>query len=508
MTKERSVATGETTARTGSELEGGLQPRAIGFVGALALSIAAMGPLLGALGVAPLIVSQAGFSAPFIFVLCWIAMAAVALTIGRFSRVFPWAASIYSYISHGLGERLGFLSAWLSFSYYIAFVPLLLTGFGIFAEQMGSQVLSIEIDWWIWALVAAAIVTALSIYGIRPSVYTDLALALIADGFLILISAIIVVNVISDGNFTLEPLSPANAPDDFTGLSLAVAFGVLIFLGFEQSFVLGEEVTDPHGNVPKAIYTALGLVGFVLFSATFALVLGFGEAGIGQLNELFGSEGTPWFALVREEIGSGWVDVLLVMIVLSILSNTIASHNAVVRIQYGMGRAGALPRQLGRTLPGRRTPHIAIAAQMTLAVAVTLFFGLVWSETSLFSFLGFMIGLAAALSFILIAVAALAYFRRTARNASPWRNYVVPVVAILILTPVVITSFEPSPGHPLKWAPFVILGWVIAGAAYLIYRERRHERIDIDYAFRAAGEEPPADEPLSPGRAPAPPGQR
>jgi amino acid transporter len=503
------MATRDTTGNTAGEVEGGLQPRAIGFVGALALSIAAMGPLLGALGVAPLIVSQAGFSAPFIFVLCWIAMGAVALTIGRFSRVFPWAASIYSYISHGLGERLGFLSAWLSFSYYIAFVPLLLTGFGIFAEQMGSQVLSIEVDWWIWALIAAAIVTALSIYGIRPSVYTDLALAVIADGFLILISAIIIVNVISDGNFTLEPLSPGSAPDDFTGLSLAVAFGVLIFLGFEQSFVLGEEVTDPHGNVPKAIYTALALVGFVLFSATFALVLGFGESGIGRLNDLFGSEGTPWFALVEEQIGSGWVDVLLVMIVLSILSNTIASHNAVVRIQYGMGRAGALPRQLGRTHPRFRTPHVAIVVQMSLALAVTLFFGIVWSETSVFSFLGFMIGLAAALSFIAIAIAALRYFHRTARNASPWRNYVVPIVAILILTPVVITSFEPSPGHPLKWAPFVILGWVVAGGAYLLYRERKHERIDIDYAFRAAGEEPPPEEPPADpaGPEPAPAGQ-
>jgi amino acid transporter len=480
--------------------EQGLQPRAIGFMGALAMSIAAMGPLLGALGVAPLIVSQAGFSAPFIFVVCWIAMVAVALTIGRFSGVLPSAASIYTYISHGLGERLGFMSAWLSFSYYIAFVPLLLTALGIYGAQMGSQVLGVDVDWWIWALGGALIVTGLSIYGIRPSLYTDLALAIIADGFLLLISTIIIVNVISDGNFTLEPLSPSAAPGDFTGLSLAVAFGVLIFLGFEQCFVLGEEVQDPRGNVPKAIYTALGLVGFVLFLATFALVLGFGEGGIARLNDLFGSDGTPWFALVREVIGSGWVDVLLVMIVLSILSNTIASHNAVVRIQYGMGRAHALPKQLGYTHPTLRTPYVAVLAQMTLAVAITLVCGLVWSPESVFGFVGFMIGLAAALSFILIGLAALRYFRKTAPEHSAWRNYGVPGIMILILLPVVITSFEPSPGAPLKWAPFVILGWVVLGAAYLLYRESRHQRIDVDYAFGAAAEPPPADPAPTVGR--------
>src|SRR5438552_2188026 len=114
------------TQTSGDPREQGLKHREIGFWGPAAMSIAAMGPLLGALGVAPLIVSEAGFSAPFIFVVCWIAMFAVALTIGRFSRLLPGAASLYSYITHGLGERIGFLSAWWSFSYYILFIPLLL----------------------------------------------------------------------------------------------------------------------------------------------------------------------------------------------------------------------------------------------------------------------------------------------------------------------------------------------------------------------------------------------
>jgi amino acid transporter len=82
-----------------------------------------MGPLLGALSVAPLIAISAGFSAPFIVLVCGIAMFIVALTIARFARVLPSAASIYSYVSHGLGERTGFLSAWLSFMYYVLFVP-------------------------------------------------------------------------------------------------------------------------------------------------------------------------------------------------------------------------------------------------------------------------------------------------------------------------------------------------------------------------------------------------
>jgi amino acid transporter len=473
--------------------EQGLQHRAIGFWGALAMSVAAMGPLLGALSVAPLIVSEAGFSAPFIFLVCWIAMGAVATTIGHFSRLLPGAASIYSYVTHGLGERLGFLTAWLSFSYYIIFVPLLLTAIGLYGKAAAADVFSVNIDWWVWAIVGAGIVTTLAVIGINLSMRIDLALAVVCDGFLLIVSLILIAKVIGDGNFTLSPLSPSHAPGAFQGLSLAIAFGVLIFLGFEQSFVLGEEVTDPHGNVPKAIYTALALIGAVLFIATFALVLGFGQNGIGRLNDLFASQGTPWFDLVKRRIGKGWVDVLELLIVFSILSNTIASTNSVVRIQYGMGRARALPRQLGWTLPDRRTPYVAIGVTMAVGLALSLIPGLVWSPTSLFAFVSFGVGFAAAIAFIMIALAALRYFQRANGGAGFRIRWAAPIVSIVILIPVVYTSFYPNPGYPLKWAPRAVIIWLILGIGYLLWRLSRHERIDIDYAFRDQGEEIPPE---------------
>ena len=270
------------------------------------MSIEAMGPLLGALAVAPLIVSQAGFSAPFMVLLGGVAMLMVALTIGRFSRILPSAASIYTYISHGLGEKVGFLSAWLSYMYYMLFEPLLLFGFGLFAESGFDFVFGFHLEWYWWSLLAAAITFVLSIVGIKLSMRIDLGLAAIADIALLVVAIAIIVQVIGNGDFTLSPLSPTHAPGDFTGLSLAVAFAVLIFLGFEQSFTLGEEVRDPHGDVPKAIYTALILMWALLLTATFAMVIGFGASGIGALNDAFAAEGTPWWELTRMHLsGAG-----------------------------------------------------------------------------------------------------------------------------------------------------------------------------------------------------------
>ncbi len=469
-------------AQEGREVR--LAYRSIGFWEALAMSVEGMGPLLGALSVAALIASVAGFSAPFIVLIAGVAMLIVALTIGRFSRILPSAASIYTYISHGLGERIGFLSAWLSFMYYFLFEPLLLLGFGLFTNSAFGFVFGISVAWYWWAILGALITFALSILGIRISMRVDLTLAVIADLTLLVVALAIIGSVIRDGTFTFGALSPTHAPTQFTGLSLAIAFGVLIFLGFEQSFTLSEEVRDPHGHVPKAIYTALALIGLLLLIATFAMSVGFGIAGLDKLNAAFAKEGTPWWELIRVRLSPGWRDALQIVTVFSILGNNIASHNAVVRIQYGMGRSGALPRALGWTHRRYKTPYVAILVQTGASLAVTLIAGGIWGPTTTFGFIGFLVGLAAAVAFILIMVAALRYFRAKDPTGSPIRNYVLPAIGIVILIPVVYTSFYPSPGPPLTYAPWVLVAWVVLGAIYLFWRESRREHIDIDYAFR------------------------
>jgi amino acid transporter len=447
-----------------------------------------MGPLLGALSVAPLIAISAGFSAPFIVLVCGVAMFIVALTIARFAKVLPSAASIYSYISHGLGEKTGFLSAWLSAMYYVLFVPQLLLAFGIYAHSGLDYVFGVNLPWWIYTLLGAGIALMLSLIGIRISTRIDLGLAIIAN-LVLLIASIALITQVS--HLTFSSLTPSHAGGGFTGLSLAIASGVLIYLGFEQSLTLGEEVRDPHGNVPKAIFVALVSIGLLLLFATFAMVSAFGVHGITALTNANNTDGTPWWAAFhRVGLGSGWRDALSLVIMTSVLGNTIASHNAVVRIQYGMGRAKALPSAFGRT-GARKTPYFAISVQIAISVVVALVMGAAWDTTKAFGFLGFTNGLAGAVAFILILLAAMVYFQKVEPEQGFVRNLLIPAVGIAILVPAVYTAFYPNPGAPLKWAPYIIVGWTILGGFYLIARNARREHIDLDYAFGDLGEAVP-----------------
>jgi amino acid transporter len=422
---------------------------------------------------------------------CGIAMAIVAYTIARFAGKLPSAASIYSYVSHGLGERAGFLSTWLSFMYYVLFVPQLMLAFGLFAHSGLEFVFNIDIAWWICAIFAAGVALTLSLIGIRISTRIDLGLAIIADLVLFAASLALVLN----SHFSLASLTPSHAGGGFTGLSLAVASGVLIYLGFEQSFTLGEEVRDPAGNVPKAIFVALIGVGLLLLFATFAMVSAFGEHGMTALATANSTDGTPWWgALHRAGLGTGWRDALSLVIMTSVLGNMIASHNAVVRIQYGMGRANALPAAFGRT-GKRQTPYFAICVQITVSLLVTLIMGAVWNTTKAFGFLGFTNGLAGAVAFILVLLAAMIYFHKVEPEKGILRNLIIPAVGIAILIPAVYTAFYPNPGAPLKWSPYVILGWTILGGIYLIVRHAQSGVVDIDYDTADVGEPLLAGEP-------------
>jgi amino acid transporter len=436
------------------------------------MSLEAMGPLVSASAVAPLIIGLAGPSGPFVVLLGGVAMGIVALSVARFARALPTAASIYAYISSGLGETAGFLSAWLSYMYYFLFEPLLLLAVGLFASTAADSVFGISLPWY-WCVTAASAATCLlSLIGIRLSMRVDLTLAVLANSILLATAIAVVATVASAGGLTLEPLSPNHAPGSFGGLSLALAFGILMFLGFEQSFTLTEEVRDTR-HVAHAIYLALALVGALVLFATFTLVVGFGVHDLDHLTRAFARDGTPWRELLRLRLNTGWAKALALGVTISAVGNLIASHSAVVRIIYGMGRARALPAPLGRTLRRYQTPHVAILLQTGLSLPIALVSGAVWGPVTSFGFLGFVIGLAAAATFILMLGAALRFFGRTEPLASRFRNLTLPAIGILILLPAIYTAFYPAPGYPLNWGPWLLLAWTSLGVLYLVLHRAR-----------------------------------
>ena len=69
--------------------------------------------------------------------------------------------------------------------------------------------------------------------------------------------------------------NPSSGPSGFSGVGLAVVFGLLSFIGFEAAAMLGEETGNPRRNVPLAVRFALIGVGVFFVFVVYGLAAGF-----------------------------------------------------------------------------------------------------------------------------------------------------------------------------------------------------------------------------------------
>src|ERR1700694_713057 len=121
---------------------------------AIALSAAAMAPVLAVVLNAPAAVPAAGAAFPLSFLIAFIAAAFVGNTVVQFARQFPSAGSFYTFNTKGLGPAAGFCTGWLFWIGYAVLAPGLFTAFGAFVHDYLFSTFHIEISWWLFSLAA------------------------------------------------------------------------------------------------------------------------------------------------------------------------------------------------------------------------------------------------------------------------------------------------------------------------------------------------------------------
>src|SRR5712672_185844 len=76
-----------------------------------------LGPAVGIIIVGPVLVGFVGASVPLLLVVSMLAITLTGLCVSALARHLPSAGGYYSFVSNGLGERLGFFAAWAYFLY-------------------------------------------------------------------------------------------------------------------------------------------------------------------------------------------------------------------------------------------------------------------------------------------------------------------------------------------------------------------------------------------------------
>lgn len=207
-------------------------------------------------------------------------------------------------------------------------------------------------------------VAALNARGIRESLGANVAMTIIeVSGLVVIVVLALVVLGRGDGD-----LGRVTRFADDTTPALAVLSGAILayysFVGFETSANVVEEVRDVRRVYPRALFGALLTAGAVY------VAVGLAAVAVVEPDTLAGSSGPLLEVVSRAGSVPPWLFSLVALI--AVANGALLTMIMSSRLAYGMAEQRLLPAVLGRVLPRRRTPGVAIV--VTTLVAVGLVF--------------------------------------------------------------------------------------------------------------------------------------
>jgi amino acid transporter len=421
--------------------ETGLRRGRLGTLGIVFFVVAAAAPLVGMTGAVPVaVVLGVGAAVPGAYLAVGLTLLVFSVGYAAMSHAVTNTGAFFAYVGRGLGIAPGVGSAFTSMVAYVG-VQLALYGFfgAVMSAQMDAQ-LGIALDWWVWSLIAWALVFVLSIL----SVDVGAKVLGVLLGLEVLSLVVVSVSALAQGGAggidLAASFNPARIFEGGFGGSagIALAFAFASFIGFEASAIYGEESKDPKRTVPRATYLAVGTITALFALTSLAVVTALGsETVVDRTVELSTVDEVPLadpaavlFGVADQYVGS-WLSTVMSWLVLSSLfAGLLAFQNSAARYFFAMGRARVLPAGLGRTNRAG-APQVASMLTSGIALLVIVLFAVQGLDPvlNLFYWFSGLAVIAIVVVEILVSVAVIAYFRRTGEDRRVWHTVVAPALA-------------------------------------------------------------------------------
>lgn len=415
----------------------------LGVLGIVFFVVAAAAPLVGMTGAVPVaVVLGNGAAAPGAYVVVGLILLLFSVGYAAMAHRVTNVGAFFAYVGRGLGIVPGVGSAFVSLVAYIA-VQLAVFGFfgGVIAPKMADE-FGIDWAWWVWTLIAWAVVTGLSalsvdvgakLLGVLMSIEL---LSLLITAFAVFFSSDKPEGVDFGASFSLSNIFVGGLAST---AGIAMAFAFASFIGFEATAIYGEESKDPHRTVPRATYLSVLTITVVFGFTAFAIVTGLGSSQVVDQTVALSTVGdvpladpaNVLFSVADTYVGSWLKELMSWLVISSLFAGLLAFQNSAARYFYAMGRSGVLPSQLDR-VNRRGAPWTATVTTSVISLIVILIFTIGDKDPILNLFYWFS-GLAViAIVFveILVSVAVIAFFSRHRGEASLWASVFAPLLAI------------------------------------------------------------------------------
>ena len=300
-----------------------------------------------------------------------------AFCYAELGAAFPKAGGPYVYLGRGLGPLWGFLFGWMSsfldrpvamaalaagfIRFMSFFFPAVTTP--LFSGQIAHREFTFTLAQPLAALVVI-LVTAVNYFSVKMSGAIQVLLTSLKVGAIVIIAF----GGILFGHKAAVAVASHGTPlgvGTIGALLTALVPAMWAYNGFNDLGSLGEEITHPEKNIPRAILLGLFTVGglYLLANVVYFHVLPFSAVAASQhvasdvVQAFAGSRGAAWLTLAMAVSAFGALHVVVL---------------TGARIPYAMARDGVFFQFTGRVHPAFRTPSGALLFLGAVATLLAL----------------------------------------------------------------------------------------------------------------------------------------
>jgi amino acid transporter len=463
----------------------------LGLFGVIMPGLAQVAPAFNLFFTTGVMVGLAGASAPLIFLISMVGMAATASSLAQFAGVYPSAGSFITYITRAIGTRVAVAVGVITLlGYIIAF-----GGIYIFVGSYIAQNVFGGAHIWgftqIITIIYGALVVAPVVVGLKFGVRLTVALYVFEVVLLLVLS----VTILARGGASGLSSAPFQWPGGrSTDVLVAFSLAVLAFGGFEAAAPLAEETRNPRRNVPVAVVGAVLVSGIIYVLGSYALVTAFGVGHAGAL----AADPNPFRTAAKAFIPF-LAPVITWLFLSSVTSSYVAANTQTARVIFAGARGGLWSRTLAGVSPRFRTPAAAAVAFVAPSIVIGVVSTAFTSPATASGFLG-TYGILGLIIMYLMANVALvaewARFRRRGIRKNPWLWLVTPVIGVAVLAIPVWGDLRPGQASPYNTLPWLTLGLLAVGVAYPLILGAWRPRVLEQAPALLEGEESLATDPL------------
>ncbi|MCX6423364.1 MAG: APC family permease [Actinobacteria bacterium] len=449
--------------------------RNLGVFGAIAISLAAMGPTMSVSLNPQAIAQQVNSAVPTAFMLAVIPLGLIVGSFVLLTKRSDSAGSVFGLVRAEIGPRSGTAAGVWLVAAYIACVAITALSFGIFVATLLPGLGWLSSSQWLpilLALIVLPITTYLAGRTMRALGHALLILEGLTMTTILVVAVITLTKLITTGGPQGQYVEwSAFRLDGVTAgaLALALTFALLSSAGFEGAAAVGEETRNPRKAIPLAlIWTIVLTSAFFIFVTTIA-VWAFGTAP-NQMQKFVASGSLPG-DIANLYVSAGIGDFITLGGAISSFACMIALQVAGGRIIYALARDGIIPSRL-QVLSPRDTPVVASLVVGAIAMILVIFAVLVTGAQafSAFELTSDLAGVVFIGAYVAACAAAAIVLWRQERGRA-WA--LLPVTGILVLIIILALQVFPLATGWELIAPLLGLAVLLGGGIFGFLRGHR-----------------------------------